>query len=547
MAGKKRKGTKTTARKKKTKAAIRTRSMRKKAVRKKSPKKKVAKKRTAQRKTTKKTLSAAMEHGGTSVPTYMGDVRYFFDDVDIAHMGMLGVDLSTYEGVKSKAASIFFQTQPPNASMPPGADRKWSVERSEMFKQWIRAGFPRGVARRRVDVDIESPAEASERIRKDIRELSQEELQKLKKAFSGIMARDPDELNSYFAQAAKHWLPAPTFCLHHENRYNPWHRVYLEQFEDALRSIRGCAAVTLPYWDITGPFPAVLRQPPFDSYTLPKRIGPGFDAGYQTRRNSVQQIAAGIASFGIADQIERAMGQSEWERFTSFGPDGIEGAHDSGHVACGPTMSTPDAAAFDPLFWFFHSNWDRLWWKWQRAVDATTLAKFRSTVTGPTDWLDDPFFSALPPFESTADQTIEFPKIAYVHPRTEMPTEMAALQHASIGADRAFSVKRAQQVSVRVKGINRLNIPGSFVVHLRVDGETIARRGFFQSLSPKECSNCREKGVVNIDFIQQLKDIRNRQLSVGIALTREDRIGDWFPLSVCGEPTINVRLLLEEH
>ncbi|MDQ2707547.1 MAG: tyrosinase family protein [Actinomycetota bacterium] len=38
---------------------------------------------------------------------------------------------------------------------------------------------------------------------------------------------------------------------------------------------------------------------------------------------------------------------------------GIWQAHDAGHPACGTTMSTPDAAAFDPIFWFFHANWDR--------------------------------------------------------------------------------------------------------------------------------------------------------------------------------------------
>jgi hypothetical protein len=41
------------------------------------------------------------------------------------------------------------------------------------------------------------------------------------------MAKEPSDPDSYFVQAGIHWLPAPLYCLHHENRYNPWHRSYL--------------------------------------------------------------------------------------------------------------------------------------------------------------------------------------------------------------------------------------------------------------------------------------------------------------------------------
>jgi hypothetical protein len=45
-------------------------------------------------------------------------------------------------------------------------------------------------------------------------------------ASDGIMKLPFDKPNSYFAQAAIHWLPGRMpgpvfFCLHHENRYNP--------------------------------------------------------------------------------------------------------------------------------------------------------------------------------------------------------------------------------------------------------------------------------------------------------------------------------------
>ena len=52
-------------------------------------------------------------------------------------------------------------------------------------------------------------------------------------------------------------------------------------------------------------------------------------------------------------------------------------------------IGNADIAAFDPLFWFFHCNWDRLWWQWQNMHNTTTLLTFKATVTGDTYWLEE--------------------------------------------------------------------------------------------------------------------------------------------------------------
>lgn len=475
-------------------------------------------------------------------PTYMEHIRNFFADVDIEHMGQLGIDLSTYDGVKAKATSIYFQTQPPDAKMPPPPAPPWSQARSDTFRNWIVDGCPRGAAAPSPEGEEDEPsADGETRTRKDVRRLDKDEVKLLEKAFKGLMKRDPDDERSYFALAALHWLPAPTYCLHHENRYNPWHRVYLRRFEDGLRSVKGCENVTLPYWDVTGPFPSLLGKAPFASYRLPREIGGGFEKGYETIRLPAATIRKNLAARGVAGKIMTALSQSVWEKFDAQ----ISGAHDDGHLSCGPTLSDQDVAAYDPLFWFFHANWDRLWWKWQTAVQATTLAKFRSTLSGPADWLAPPF-NGLPPFEPTAEQTIDPGGVAYVHPPKEDTPVMMAEHFGNVDAARRFRVARPRRVSVRVKGIDRLSIPGSFTVHLRAGGKTVAQQGFFQSSQPRGCSNCREHGVVNVDFLLDFPEIRDRELSVGIELAREDRIGQWFPLSACGSPTINVRFPLEE-
>ena len=42
------------------------------------------------------------------------------------------------------------------------------------------------------------------------------------------------------------------YCNHGNVLFPTWHRAYLLRLEDALRSILGCADVTLPFWDEDG-------------------------------------------------------------------------------------------------------------------------------------------------------------------------------------------------------------------------------------------------------------------------------------------------------
>src|SRR5689334_6531574 len=79
-------------------------------------------------------------------PTYMADIRHFFDQVDIDHMAAKNIDLGSYGGVKKNALAIYAHTTQPGGDMPPDADRKWSAERSQTFRNWIVAGYPIGTA-----------------------------------------------------------------------------------------------------------------------------------------------------------------------------------------------------------------------------------------------------------------------------------------------------------------------------------------------------------------------------------------------------------------
>src|SRR5262249_44991218 len=166
-------------------------------------------------------------------PTWFGQIRDFFTPDDIDHMGAKGIDLGTYNGVVANAVSIYAQTS--GGSMPPDPYPKWSANRNQTFLNWISDNYPVGTAppqppARRL---VAAAATTAARVRKEVSTLKDPEIAKLKKAFAGIMARDPSKPDSYFAIAGVHWFPAidqnPLFhCLHHENRFLPWHRLHLK-------------------------------------------------------------------------------------------------------------------------------------------------------------------------------------------------------------------------------------------------------------------------------------------------------------------------------
>ena len=212
----------------------------------------------------------------------------------------------------------------------------------------------------------------------------------------------------------------------------------------------------------------------------------------------------------------------------------------------------PDAASFDPIFWLFHANWDRLWWQWQQTMDAKTVATFRSTIKGSADFL-------APPFKIFGRSTRR-PTKRSTWPRWGSPTPNRPSRRSRPSLRFAGTVRAASppfteftfrietpRASVRLKGIDRLAIPGSFRAVLRGDAEVIGRRAFFQSTEPVECARCRERAKINLDFLVEVDQALGKTLTASIeVVTPDPGLGAAIPLSACGNPTLNVRLLVEQ-
>lgn len=159
-------------------------------------------------------------------------------------------------------------------------------------------------------------------------------------------------------------------------------------------------------------------------------------------------------------------------------------------------------------------------------------------------------FNDLPPFPATADEVIDLAAsgVGYAPPAGPVAAPTPTLAFGSAAASRNVRVRPHQMVSIRLKGIERLAIPGSFRAVLKADGEQLAQQAFFQSTEPTACSGRRDKPLVDIDFQVDSNAVMGRHLTADIELLAPgaERIGRRFPLRACGDPTLNVRLLLEQ-
>ena len=70
--------------------------------------------------------------------SFATDIRPLFrDSPDVDSMQGYGLDLSSYEDVKAKAAETYARLE--DGSMP--CDEPWPAERIALFKQWIDEGL----------------------------------------------------------------------------------------------------------------------------------------------------------------------------------------------------------------------------------------------------------------------------------------------------------------------------------------------------------------------------------------------------------------------
>jgi tyrosinase len=484
-------------------------------------------------------------------PNWVEHIQWLFTIYDIQEMRFqnVGIDLGTYEGVTGRADDIYEQVSA--KAMPAGTDNpKWTDEQIQTFYNWMAKGMPY-----QENSPGPSPTPAAPlplpicsfppRLRKEVSSVSDEEWSQLIVAFEGIMKKPSCDVQSFYALADRHRL----YCVHHANHFLPWHRFYVYEFENALRSVPGCENVTLPYWDFGNKdsIPDRLFQPPFLSFPLPN--------GKPSERFSQTEILTNLSSQKFYGKILLALEKDTWGQFDGYdGPlywhSGLSLAHDIGHNSTGPTMQDQSITAFDPIFWFFHCNWDRLWWMWQTRVGVTTtksLLFLLESAGDDTGWLTDPAQNWMSPWHLTASRTIDSHSLGVSY--TDCPAVQSVDNtivdippggKSNVAANSIFTL--SEVVTVIVEKVHRIRIPGTFSALLQVrsgptvDWETLGHDSFFQSSQPEKCENCLKNPLINFTFAVKREQLFGNDIRVLLKLAS----GEIIPASMCGNPTVRV-------
>jgi len=205
-------------------------------------------------------------------------------------------------------------------------------------------------------------------MRESIAQFSDAALRRFTTALGRIKDR-PDNRGFQF-YAGWHGVPFD-LCEHHNPLFLPWHRGYLYHLELALQDVDD--RVTLPWWnwmDETG-IPTAYREDPVLKETRIRPFGVPHREGWPqrtVRQPGARQEPAPVPPPLGPLRVSRTQTVEEWlmasPSWTQF-RQRLERLHDNIHVWVGGTMTDPEWAAYDPLFWAHHSQVDRLWRIWQ--------------------------------------------------------------------------------------------------------------------------------------------------------------------------------------
>jgi tyrosinase len=190
-------------------------------------------------------------------------------------------------------------------------------------------------------------------------------------------------------------------CQHHNDLFLPWHRGYLYHFELALQDVD--SSVTVPWWNwldepgLPAAFtaartPAGKDNPLAGAPITPSGVRSQPDWPQQTVRDpgAAQEpapLGPPLRTFPVGSQqvdtLKWLMSSPSYHQFERR----LWAVHDNLHVWVGGTMSDPNWAAYDPLFWSHHAMVDRLWRIWQHnnpnALPTQTVLDTSMTFATP--------------------------------------------------------------------------------------------------------------------------------------------------------------------
>lgn len=343
------------------------------------------------------------------------------------------IQLDNYDSVKTWSVLIYQHLH--SRSMPLTSDptQMWPDAAMETFRVWVNQGW-RKTADDPIDrgdrIPQPTPSPRPLRLRRDILSLSEAELNDYRMRLEDVFQVEnaaPTAPGQIFFAIHGNW------CLHYQEAFLFWHRAYLMAFEQQLgcgvpywnwyaedAAIEGSPSAGLPqaFKDETyvRPDTGATRPNPLrfaaamggvSKACVPVSDPPSSASCYWVQRDPIlytsgdDQRAARAKKYGLTRQyqlqVQKALAFSQfshpqgigypWANIPTFSPpppdsdyvyrnynfDGAyEQPHDNYHGWVGPDMADNAYTAFDPVFWSYHANIDRIFELWLRDNSTNT-------------------------------------------------------------------------------------------------------------------------------------------------------------------------------
>eukprot|EP00401_Gymnodinium_catenatum_P083219 CAMPEP_0117551868 /NCGR_PEP_ID=MMETSP0784-20121206/49411_1 /TAXON_ID=39447 /ORGANISM="" /LENGTH=527 /DNA_ID=CAMNT_0005348917 /DNA_START=110 /DNA_END=1693 /DNA_ORIENTATION=+ len=505
--------------------------------------------------------SRAAGSNETTNPTFYGTIQGLFiknyrdimknlSDGDEA----FAFDLWNYDEVRKRAAKVYDVLN--SGFMPKEPYPKFTPTEVSLVRTWITQGYQKGTPPpANLKISSLKTTSSPTRLRKNIETVVQDPIEfgRLKDAFRRLLADD----ESYRRIVQIH----ADYCYHNSQLFFPWHRPYIILFEDELRRVAQDDTITLPYWDFTsGKIPDVFFEAPFNHFSSKSEFPSAkYDEAtqtYVTQRNSAKDISDGYTDEKVAEHTRFGYAQPIWERFTGWYPrtstlkKATMNAHNQGHNQVGVTMQNSLYSPFDPIFWFYHCNWDRVLWGWQTNFNAIHRDNFAQRLMENGNWLTEGGGLGLVPFQILSNYEVQAVDqndqhlcaasvdvldntlfgVAYDNiPNVEISDTPLRIS-AGIAVHLPFNL--SDHALVEVNNLNRIEIEGNFNVSLYADGRLLDRLSFLQATQPRECPNCVSRQIVNFEFTVLTADITGKALHVKITNASDGSEIDPFTIGV---------------
>jgi tyrosinase len=191
--------------------------------------------------------------------------------------------------------------------------------------------------------------------------------------------------------------PAWNTCQHSTWFFLAWHRMELFFFERILRTLSGDPTLTVPYWNFGVPpkgmsgvgarLPASFRLEMVNGSLNPlwwRYRNDGLSVDNKPLCAKVVTTAQAFAQTAFFSNVKKNSLMSFGggaSQITAHGSEGMGTGqlenlpHNDVHVSVGDlsalSMSSPDGAGLDPIFWPVHANIDRAWSCWQKLHPGT--------------------------------------------------------------------------------------------------------------------------------------------------------------------------------